>query len=209
MAEMSGEIQVYNPDKQISEQVTLKNIVNHSVAMRLARTGIPELPSEKPLSFNQKTRLRVKGINEVISGQQCIVTDAKAIVKKNCEVKWKKKNKKEDEQKENPFEDEDNDYNELVAIMIFLDICERKVLLARKNRNRNDAFIVERQDSVGETSLELTNNFFSMIKELEDSYEAIYGIMLVNKIVSSGISVDEEMDEKAKEKELIRRVLNA
>ena len=55
MAE-GGEIHVYNPDKQISEQVTLKNIITHNDAMRLARTGVPELPSEKPLSpdYNHK-----------------------------------------------------------------------------------------------------------------------------------------------------------
>lgn len=208
MAE-SGEIQVYNPDKQISEQVTLKNIVTHDLAMKLARTGVPELPSEKPLTFSQRTKSRFKGINEVISSQQCMVTNIKPIVKNNSEVQWRKKNKSDEEKLKNEFGDEDNDYNELVAILRFLDICEQKIIKARKTKMPEDDFIVKRQEHNGDIVLELTNNFFEMMKELEESYEVTYGIMLRNKIVSSGVSTDEEMEDKQKEEEAMRRIIES
>lgn len=209
MVENSGEVQVYNPDKQLSEQVTLKNIVTHDVAMKLARTGVPELQSEKPISPNQRMKLRFKGFNEIISGQQCIIINIKAIVKNNSEVQWRKKNKSDNEKSENKFDDEDNDYNELVAILMFLDICEQKIITARKTKMPDDDFIVQRQDHNGEFVLELTKNFFEMMKELEESYEEIYGIMLRNKIVSSGFTVDEEMEDKEKEAEAMRRIVES
>jgi len=207
--ENSGEVQVYNPDKQLSEQITLKNIVAHDTSMKLARTGVPELPSEKPLGFNQRITFRFKGLNEVISGQQCIITNIKPIVKHNSQNQWIKQNKKDEDKKENKFEDEDNDYNELVAILQFLDKCEQQVIKARQTRMPEDDFVVENQKDNGDIALELTKNFFYMMKELEVSYEVTYGIMLRNKIVSSGFTVDEELDDKAKEKEAMRRIVES
>jgi len=164
MVEGSGEIQVYNPDKQLSEQVTLKNIVAHDVAMRLSRTGIPELPSDNPITPNDRMKLRFKGLNQVISAQQCIITNIKAIVKTNDESKWKKSNKSEEDKSENKFVDEDNDYNELVAILYFVDLCEQKIIEARKTEMPEDDFIVKRDVNESVIVLELTKNFFDMIK---------------------------------------------
>jgi len=48
-----------------------------------------------------------------------------------------------------------------------------------------------------------------MMKELEESYRVIYGIMLRNKIVSSGISIDEDMEDKEKEEEAMRRIVDS
>jgi len=121
MADFGGDISVFNPDKQISEQITLKNLVIHDKAMRLARTGVPEEPSEKPLSANERTSLRFKGLNEIISAQQCLITNAEPIVEHNSRNDWNKRHKKDEEKLEDPFEDDDNDYNELVAILTFLD----------------------------------------------------------------------------------------
>ncbi len=207
--ENSGEIHVYNPDKQLSEQVTLKNIVAHDVAMRLARTGVPDLPSDKPITPNERMKLRFKGINEIISSQQCMITNIKAIVKNNNEVQWRKKNKEDENKVKNPFDDEDNDYNELVAILRFLDICEQKIITARQTKIQDDDFLIKRQEHTGEWVLDLTKNFFEMMKELEESYEEIYSIMLRNKIVSSGFTVDEELEDKQKEEEAMRRIVES
>lgn len=206
--ENSGDIQVYNPDKQISEQVTLKNIVAHDVAMNLARTGVPELPSEKPLTLNQRMMMRFKGLNEVISSQQCMVTNIKPIVGHNSRNKWGKGKSEEDKIK-TPFEDQDNDYNELNGILVFLDHCEQRIIKARQTRKPDDDFVIETQNDNGNTILELTKNFFEMIKELEVSYEVAYGIMLMNKIVSSGITFDEELEDKQKEEEARRRIVES
>ena len=209
MGDNSGELQVYNPDKQISEQITLKTIVQHDVAMKLTRTGLPEIPLEKPLTFNERITLRFKGLNLVISSQQCLVTNARPIVKVRSEQDWRKKNKTEEEEKENPFNDDDNDYNELKAILYFLDKCEQKIITARKTKKLSDDFVLEKEDHEGNIVLELSSNFFELMKELEESYEVIYEIMLKNKIVSSGITIDEEITEKQKEDEVLRRIVES
>jgi len=209
MADGTGEFNVYNPDKQLSEQVTLKNIVAHDSAMKLAHTGVPELPSEKPLSLNQRTQLRFKGLNEMISTQQCIITNIEAIVENNSKAQWGRKNKSDDDKKKNKFEDEDNDFNELVAILWFLDKCEQQIIEARRTKKPDDDFVIKSQDHNGDIVLELTDNFFSMMKELKSSYVELYGIMLRNKIVSSGFTIDEEMDDKKKEEEAMRRIIES
>lgn len=202
-------VNVWNPDRQLSEQITLKNMVAHDVAMKLTRTGIPDLPSEKPLSFNDRISLRFKGLNEIISSQQCIIINAFPIVKVNSLVLWNKKHKEEESKLENKFEDEDNDYNELQGIMFFLDECEQKIIKARQSKTFADDFIWKKEDHEGKIILELTPHFFNMIKELEKSFETIYCILINNKIVSSGMNIDEEIDDKKKEEEAIRRIVES
>ena len=57
--------------------------------------------------------------------------------------------------------------------------------------------------------MQLTQNFYEMVEELESSYEQIYLLMLTNKIVSAGIEEDEELTYKQKEEEAVRRVVEA
>ena len=73
----------------------------------------------------------------------------------------------------------------------------------------DDDFVWEKDDNEGGKVLELSPNFFSMMKELENSYRVVYGIMLRNKIVSSGISVDEDVEDKEKEEEAMRRIVES
>lgn len=209
MVDENTGINVWNPDKQISEQITLKNLVLHDTAMRLARTGIPELPSEKPLSFNDRISYRFKGLNEIISAQQCIITNANPIVQENNKFAWNKKYKSDEDRLENKFEKEDNDYNELSAIIIFLDECEQKIIIARRTKSFKDDFVLEKDDNVGEVIFELSEHFFKMMKDLEESYESIYSILIKNKIVSSGISLSEEATDKEVEEEQHRRIVES
>ncbi len=202
-------VSVWNPDRQLSEQVTLKNIVAHDEAMDLSRRGVPKLPSEKPLSFNDRISLRFKGLNDMIPAQQSIITNNRAIIRANSLDKWSKSNKSQEEKLANKFEDEDNDYNELIAIAYFLDECEQKIIIARKSKSFDDDFVWNKQNHEGINTLELSPNFFNMVKELESSYESIYTILINNKIVSSGISVDEEATDKEIEEEQHRRIVDS
>ena len=203
-------VSVWNPDKQLSEQVTLKNIVAHDMAMDLARRGVPELPSEKPLSFNERISLRFRGLNEMIPAQQSIITNNRAIVKANSLDKWNKQYKETEEKSKHPFEEEDNDYNEMIAISSFLDDCEQQIIKARISKTLADDYIWEKENALtGEKEFQLTENFFKMMKELESSYESLYTILINNKIVSSGISHDEEATDKEIEAEQHRRVVES
>ena len=205
-----GDIAVYNPDKQISEQITLKNLIILDKAMRLARFGVPDEPSEKPLSANDRTSLRFKGLNEIIFAQQCIITSvSSAIVENNSKNEWRKRNKTDELKVEHPFEQDDNDYNELSAILEFLDKYEQEIIIARRTKKFDDDFVWEKDNDQGEKVLELSPNFFKMMKGLEESYRVIYGIMLINKIVSSGITIDEDLEDKEKEEEAMRRIVDS
>jgi len=204
-----GEINVYNPDKLISEQVTLKTIVDHTNAMALARTGVPDVPSEKPLTHNERMELRFIGLNQIISTQQCLITISRPIVKYNSLQKWIKKQKTDEDKEKNPFEKENNNYTYLIELLEDLDAFEQQIIIARKTKKKEDDFIWERQDHNGELVKELTPNFFKMIKLLEEIYEEINGIMLKNKIISSGISTDEELDYNQKEALAVERIIEA
>jgi len=206
----TGNVNVYNPDKQISEQVTLKTIVMHDSAMKLARSGLPDIPMEKPLTYNERINLRFKGLREVIASQQSMITNiARPIIKINCMRKWEKMYKEDEEKATNPFDKEDNDYNELLGILSFLDECEQRIIRAKQTKKIEDDFIWEKTDHNGDTILELTDNFFAMFKELEESFEAIYGLLLSHRIVSSGAMEDEDVTERQKEEEAMRRIVEA
>ncbi len=207
--EGSGSFANYNPAKQLSEQITLKNIVTHDVAMTLARTGVPELPSKNPLTFNQRMMNRVEGLNQVISAQQSLVTNNSAAVEDNSKSEWDKRNKSDDDNSKNKFEDDDNDYNELMYIEDFLDKSEQQIIKAKKTRMPEDDYVVENQNNNGDAVLELTKNFFKLMKKLTLSYKGINIILLRNKIVSSGKTIDEELTYKEQEKLFIERVTEA
>lgn len=213
-----GELKPFNPAKQISEQITLYNLVKLNKAFILARTGNPILPSEKPnpilpsekpLTFNERMQLRFKGLNEIISIEQTIADDARAVVKSNDTRNWGRKYKAEEEQSKNPFDEEDNDYNELMAIFDFLNECEQKVITARKTKKLDDDFIWEKEDYNGKIILELTPNFFNMLKDLSDSKEEIETILHYHKIISIGVSFDEELTEKELDEEVLRRIVES
>jgi len=210
MADFSGAVNVYNPDKQISEQITLKNLIILDKAMRLARFGVPEEPTEKPLNQNERISLRFKGLNEIIYAQQSVLASVtSAIVETNCKNDWYKSNKTDEDKKNNPFDKVDNDYNELVAILDFLDDCEQEIIKARKSKKLNDDFVWEKQDHEGNSVLELSPNFFNMMKEVETSYRIIYSIMLKHKIVSNGVNEDEDLEDKEIEDEAMRRIVES
>ena len=209
MIENTGELNLWNPDKQISEQITLKNLIIHNNAMRLTRTGVGEDESEKPKNLNDRNMLRFQGLNEVISAQQILVGNALPIVECNDKNDWRKRNKTDEEKLANKFKDLENDYNELNAIMTFLDECEQKIIKAARTKTVKDDFVLEKQNSMGEVTVQLSENFFKMLKELEESYKEIFGILLRHKIVSSGIQTDDELEDKQKEEEAMRRIVEA
>jgi hypothetical protein len=208
MEEHNNGVNVFNPDKRISEEITLNNLVAHNLAMDLARRGIPSTPSDKPLTFNDRMDLRYMGLLNMISAQQnMIASNNIAIVKINSINNWEKKYKSDEERLIHKFEEDDNDYNELRAILLFLDECEQKLIKAGKSRTYSDDFIWDKDKGNGEIVKELTPNFFKMMKDLEMSHESIYSILIYNKIVSNGISADEEITDKEIEEEQRRRIV--
>lgn len=203
-----GDIKLFNPNKEISKEITLEILIRHRDSLKQARTG--ELPgvSMDQISDNQRKINQVRALNLIISAQREMITISRPIIYFRSIQKWKKDNKTDEDKEKNKFENHKNDYNDMLVWLGFLKECENSILQAEKSRTIDDDFMVTRQRQEGDVN-ELTKNFYEMVEDLEASYEQIYLLMLTNKIVSAGIEEDEEMTYKEKEEEAIKRVVEA
>jgi hypothetical protein len=203
-----GELKVFNPNKEISKEITLEILIRHRDALKQARTG--EIPNTeiRTIKDNERKFNQVRGLNLIIAAQREMITASRPIVFFRSTQKWKKKYREEEDQEKHPFPKDDNDYNKMMEHLKFLTYCEQAIIKAEKSKTLEDDFIVKRQTTDGEI-FDLTENFHDMLADLEESYEQIYLLMLTNKIVSAGIEEDEELTYKEKEQEAIRRVVEA
>jgi len=202
-----ADIRVFNPSKEISREITLDILIRHRDAMKQARTG--EKIGEGNFSDNERKINQVKALNLILSSQREMITVSRPVVYFRSTQKWKKEQRNAKEEDKVRFEEHENDYNDLMGYLEIVKACEKDIIEAERTKSLDDDFILEKQDSLGETKMILTNNFFDMLDELESSYEKIYLLMLTNKIVSAGIEEDEESTYKEKEAEMIRRVEDA
>lgn len=205
-----GDIKVFNPNKEISKEITLEILIRHRDALKQARTGELVGVSVEKIKDNDRKLNQVRALNLIIASQREMITISRPIIFFASTQKWKKKYKTPEEMENNPFDKQDNDYNRLIKWGKFLRDCEQAIITADKTRSLEDDFMITRVDnSSAEEFNELTQNFYEMLEDLESSYEQIYLLMLVNKIVSAGIEEDEELSYKEKEEEAIRRVVEA
>lgn len=204
-----GEIRTFNPNKEIAREVILEVIIRHRDALKQARTGELVGVSMENISDNQRKLNQVRALNLIISAQREMITISRPTIYFKDSRAWGKKHKKDEEKKENPFEKEENDYNTLIELKEFLKFCAEMIIAAEKSPTLDDDFMVTKTDSEGEDHNQLTENFSEMLDELENSYEKIYLLMLTNKIVSAGIDEDEDVSEKQKEEEAVRRIVQS
>lgn len=210
MAYEPGEIKLFNPNKEISKEITLEILIRHRDALKQARTGeLVGIPMDQ-MKDNDRKMNQARALNLIVSAQREMITVSRPIIYFTALQKWKKKYKDEEDRKKSPFEKEDNNYNQLMEWLGFLRSCEKAIITADRTKTLADDFMVTKVDgNTGDEMNELTENFYDMLDDLESSYEQIYLLMLTNKIVSAGIEEDEEMTYKEKEQEAIRRVVEA
>lgn len=203
-----GDIKVFNPNKEISREITLEILIRHRDALKQARTGELVGVAAEDIKENERQYHQVRALNLIISSQREMITISRPIIFFRSTQVWKKKYKEEKAQKENPFEEHENDYNRMKEWLSFLSHCSEAILEAERTQKLSDDFLVKKQNHEGDYH-ELTNNFYEMVEDLESSYEQIYLLMLINKIVSAGIEEDEEMSYKEKEAEAIKKIAEA
>lgn len=205
-----GDLKVFNPNKEISKEITLEILIRHRDALKQARTGELVGISMEKIPDNDRKINQARALNLVIAAQREMITASRPIIYFTSLQKWKKKFKSDEDAEKNPFQTEKNDYNQLMEWLEFLRHCGQAIIIADKTKSVDDDFIVTKIDNnSGEEKNELTHNFYDMLEDLESSYEQIYLLMLTNKIVSAGIEEDDEMTYKEKEEEAIRRVVEA
>lgn len=205
MAEQ-GDLKIFNPDKEISKEITLEILIRHRDSMKQARTG--ERLSEEKITDNDRKFNQVRALTLIIAAQREMITISRPIIYFRSLQKWKKKHKSEEDQVEKPFKKDENDYSKMLDWLALLRACEMDILEAERTKTLKDDFIISKDTEEGKI-YSLTGNFYEMLEELESSYEQIYLLMLLNKIVSAGIEEDEELTYKQKEEEAINRVKEA
>ena len=213
-----GEIRVFNPNKEISREITLEVLIRHRNSMKQARTGELTDTAVEDLDDNNRMFNRVRALNLIIAAQREMISISRPIVyfrsKKQHEkhvrkLEGKKKDSEKEDKPEGKFQDFKCDYNTLIQEHLeLLKACEQDIITAEKSRTVDDDFIKEYDEYDGKR-YRLTNNFYEMLEVLEGSYEQVYLMMLTNKIVSAGIEDDEEQTYKEKEAEAVRRVVEA
>lgn len=210
MAYEAGDIKVFNPNKEISKEITLEILIRHRDAMKQARTGELVGITVESISDNDRRLNQARSLNLIIASQREMITISRPIIFFTATQKWKKKYKTDEDREENPFDKDDNDYNKMLEWLSFLRHCGEALITADKTFSKEDDFMITKTNNeTGEDYNELTNNFYEMLEDLESSYEQIYLLMLTNKIVSAGIEEDEELTYKEKEEEFINRIVSS
>lgn len=204
----TGEVKMFNTAKKESDEIVFPIIEGHKFAISQARTGeLRDVPIEN-INKNQRKLNRVKALHLIISYQKDMIQIARPTVRYKSFKEWEKKNGKAEEKDKTTFEECENDYNKLMKLRKLLDFFDAEIMKADKSATKDDDFLVEIHGHEGVES-ELTQNFYEMFNELEDTYEDVYIILIKHNIVSAGISEDEEMSYKEKEAEMVRRVAEA
>lgn len=209
-----GELKTMQSGKEIDLNTTLPAFIDFRDALRQAKTGI--IPNSiKEFTDNEKRLNQVRGLSLLISAQETLITLARSQIEYRSKQKWLKKNKDLDEdkqeqflEKEIPVENMKYDYSKLMFWNDFLIECRQAILNAEKTTQKEDDFMIVEQIN-GEEIARLTDNFWDMLKDLQTSFSEIHLLMMINKVISSGVEQDEELTYQEQEKLFIERVREA
>jgi len=208
-----GEVKNFNPNKRIADELVLDILLKHRNAVYKAHFGrkpSDEQVEKQILTDNQRILNQVAAIRDVISSQEMMIDIvARPTIEENCLARWRKKYKTEKEQRENPFEKEDNDLTELMEWREFLGLCMGALKKADLTPSLDDDFKITKTNPKGEEEHHLTKNFYEIRTDLAESYNSIYRLMIRNKIVTSGLEEDEELTYKEQEELFIERFREA
>jgi len=158
---------------------------------------------------------QVRGLSLLISAQETLITLSRSQIQFRSYQKWNKKNKHAKKEEQEQFLEEEKkvvlmnyDYNKLLYWNNFLSTCRKNILTAEKTKRIDDDFLVT-ENLNGEDIFRLTDNFWEMLGDLQESYAEIHLLMLVNKVISSGVEEDEELTYKEQEQLFIERTRDA
>lgn len=203
-----GEIKNFNSAKQITEFMDLRLVKELLDSFYVARRGVK--PEQNIEEINLKTNVenKVQGLKSITYALKDLIMRGRGEIESEELTKWMNKNKgKEDKDKTN-FEDEENDYNRLEYQRRKVNACFMDLIEAQKTRSLKDDFMVRRDTADGEI-YEVTDKYYEMLEELEDSWKEIEKILKQHKILSQGMIVDEELNYKEQERLFMERFKEA
>ena len=209
-----GELKTMQSGKEIDLNTTVPAMIDFYNSLRQAKTGVihgsEEIPSDNKRKLNQ-----VRALSLMISTQETLITLASGQVEFRSKQKHAKKNKGKEEKDVEDF-DEDTanlinikyDYNKLIYWGNFLHSCRLAILDAEATKTPEDDFMTIQETEEGQI-YRLTKNFWEMLSDLEYCFKSIHQILMVNKVIASGVEENEELSYKEQEALFIERVRDA
>jgi hypothetical protein len=179
--EDNKEIRIATPEEKLAD-IVLESIARHQYYMRMVRMGGDTFEELENTTDNDRQQIKARSLIRVVSIQRELLLHARPIVHHLEYSIWEKGDKTK------PFEEDDNDYNNLLLCLKFLKHAGHLIRTADLTKTLADDFLIWKQTADGEKEARLTNNFYNMVDELEDCYEEIYKIMLTNGILTPTIT---------------------
>ncbi len=179
----------------------LESIKDHQTYMSIAHLGGRDLKEQESLSRNARASRKVRSLPRIISAQLSMIRVSLSIVKIESTKAWKKEHPTSSDKEISSFDIFDCDYSELVAIKFLLNHWEGCIRKAEWTNTIKDDFIQTIQherENYAVNDLVPTDNFYKMIKDLEDTFEGIYSILLNNGLITS-IQEDIKLRRKSNE----------
>jgi len=163
--EIKKEIKMTTPDQGIATDIVLNMIIRYRDNTRQALTGeIPGVPLYE-LSPKDKRFSSVAALTLLAATQKEMVIYTKPFLMSKPDQK---------------------DYDVLKYVNSFLKQSERSLRLATWTKTKKDDFIEERENpNTRDKEYYLTENFYDILEDLEDSYETIFDIMLRNGLINA------------------------
>lgn len=196
--------------QDLKENLTLEVVIRYRDCLRQCNNGqLPEwnnridcrilVPSEKyAINIDALEVHQVRGLSLLISTLKEMITLTRHSIYFNAKNDYDKQYLEDDVSKP-PFEKLNNDYNKLIELLRFLKSCEYEIRKAQKTKRLDDDFIKVCQEQSGESYCELTDNFYEMLSDLEETFEKISFLLLKNKLLNPLI---EQGQKKLKSNEL-------
>jgi hypothetical protein len=181
--EEEKQIRIPTPGEKLSN-ILIDSLEVHQSYMRKVRTGCSNTEEAESISDNTRKMIQARSLIRVISSQRELITNARPIVYYQNNSDWLKEYKTSEEQTLHPFDKEVNSYYKLLKILSSLKYLVGCIREADRTTSTTDDFIVKNLDGSGGMVYDLTNNFYQMIEELENTYEKIYLILLKEGILT-------------------------
>jgi hypothetical protein len=165
--------------REVAKDLFQEMLISHRDCLIQTLTGRHPLDEKIPMTPDQLVLNQERGLGLVLNAQLLLITFARPIIKTNVFKDWKDKYKEEVEQNAHPFLEQDNDFNELLAIQRVVDKARGKVTNAKRTKTLADDYIWYHEGGGGnEPYWYTTPNFDRAVKLIQDTYEAIFELLI-------------------------------
>lgn len=189
------EIRIVSPGERLAE-IIVDTLETHQRYMRRCH-GIAE--DIEVMNNDARVLIRVRAMVKVMHLQREMITNSRSVVYHKSKEQWLSKYRSPEEQASHPFEKEKNDYSKLMFLLKALKSFVNAVRTADETPSLDDDFLRTTTNGVGVEQDTLTDNYYDMVDDLEETYEQIYTIMLRNDLISKSV---EQQDRRKKLNEI-------